>query len=959
MNTRKLRTAGYFLFILILSLFFVSSRSVAQTYLDSTAAIEDRVEDLLGRMTLDEKIGQTVQEDYVQLNVQSDIRTYMLGSVLSAANDGPAGKTPEAWADLNDLFQSYALGTRLKIPILFGMDAVHGVGSFYGSTIFPHNIGMGCTRNPALVRQAAEITAEEMSAAGINWTFGPVVAVARNENWGRTYESYGEEPNLVKEMAAAAVNGFQGDTLSPSINILACAKHFIGDGGTTGGENAGNTQVDTATLRAIHLPGYISALEQKVGSMMISQSTWNGVPCHGSHYLLTDLLKGELNFNGLLISDYLSFMLAVGTNAPYGLNIMTAVNAGMDMAMVSPYGPLNYPNYIDTLRTLVNDEKVSTNRIDDAVRRILRQKFRLGLFEHPYANRSRLSQVGSSEHRQVARECVRQSLVVLKKKDGVLPIPKSVKRIHMAGRHANNMGYQCGGWTITWQGDSGPTTPGTTIMEAIQQAVPGAEVTYSENGFGADSADIGIAVIGEIPYAEASGDSHLNLLLSDIQTVRNLKNYDIPVIVIVISGRPININPILHHCDALIAAWLPGTEGEGISDVLFGDYPPVGRLSQTWPRSSSQIPINVGDPVYNPLFEYGYGITSLDDSPAGSAPDVYSASTIVGNPSIEVSFTKPMTAPPPGSTGFSVFVNGTTPVIVAQAYLKNNDSTTIIIELESAIVKGDTYTVSYAPGSIQSSDGGQLAAFTDLTVYNILNDYYRIHSIPKKLQAEEYSTCSTGIGSTLCSDIDGGKAVTNISDGSWLEYYTSVFPGSRYQVVFRYSSSVDTGQIQLIANGDTVAAVDLPVTGSWNTWQSVSATADLDAGFQVMRFRTPQGGFRLNWVQFTSTDGIEEHPSVPGVFQLQQNFPNPFNPNTTIRFSIPEPGFVTLKVFNVLGEEVATIESERLNAGMYSREWDASHTASGVYFYRLMWTANARNDRQNSFCETKKLVVVH
>jgi beta-glucosidase len=949
----------YVLIMLVHVLFFLSYNGVAQTYLDSTAAIEDRVEDLLGRMTLDEKIGQMVQEDYVQLNVQTDIRTYMLGSVLTAANDGPAGKTPEAWADLNDLFQSYALGTRLKIPILFGMDAVHGVGSFYGSTIFPHNIGMGCTRNPALVQQAAEITAEEMSAAGINWTFGPVVAVARSENWGRTYESYGEEPNLVKDMAAAAVTGFQGDTSSPSIKILACAKHFIGDGGTTDGQNAGNTQVDTATLRAIHLPGYISAIKQKVGSIMISQSSWNGIPCHGSHYLLTDLLKGELHFDGLLISDYLSFMLAVGVNAPYGANIMTAVNAGMDMAMVSPYGPWNYPNYIDTLRTLVNDAKVSTSRIDDAVRRILRQKFRLGLFEHPYANRSRLSQVGSSEHRQVARECVRQSLVVLKKKDGVLPIPKTVKRIHMAGRHANNMGYQCGGWTITWQGGSGATTPGTTIMQAIQQTVPGAEITYSENGFGADSADLGIAVIGETPYAESSDIGHLNLLLSDIQAVRNLKNYNIPVIVIVISGRPININPIIHHCDALIAAWLPGTEGEGISDVLFGDYPPVGRLSQTWPRSTSQIPINVGDPVYNPLFEYGFGITSLDNSPAGSPPSVYSASIATGNPSIEVSFNKPMATPSSGSTGFSVLMNGTTPVTVAQTYLKTNDPTTIVLALESASVKGDTYTVSYAPGSIQSSDGGQLSGFENFLAYNLLDDYYRIHSIPKIMQAEEYSTCSVGIGATSCSDVGGGRAVTSISDGSWLEYYTSVVPGDRYQVDFRYSSATASGRVQLIANGDTVSTVDLPVTGSWNTWQSVSSTADLTAGFNVMRINVPQGGFRLNWIQFTSTNGIDENSSTPAAFQLHQNYPNPFNPSTTIRFSIPEAGFVTLKVFNVLGEEVTTIESERLNAGIYSREWDASHAASGVYFYRLMWTANTRSDRQNSYSETKKLIVLH
>ncbi|MGD0339754.1 MAG: glycoside hydrolase family 3 N-terminal domain-containing protein [Bacteroidota bacterium] len=936
------------LIIIFYIIFSFHSSAIAQTYLDSTANIEERTEDLLSRMTLDEKIGQMVQVDYPGLTVQSDIQTYCLGSVLSSADAGPAGKTPEAWADLYDQFQSYALGTRLKIPILFGIDAVHGIGSVYGATIFPHNIGMGCTRNPSLVTQAAQITAQEMAATGINWTFGPVVAVARNENWGRTYESFGEEPNLVKEMSASAVLGFQGDTSSKTKTILACAKHFIGDGGTTGGQNGGNTQVDTATLRAIHLPGYLSAIEQKAGSIMVSQSTWNGAPCHGNHYLLTTLLKEELKFKGILITDYSSFLLAVSPGAPYGTNITTAVNAGIDMAMMNDYGGLNYPNFIDTLRTKVNQGIVSMDRIDDAVRRILTQKFQLGLFEHPYAKRSFLSQVGSPEHRQVARECVRQSLVVLKKKDGVLPISKTIKRIHIAGRHANDLGYQCGGWTITWQGGSGNTTIGTTILQAVQQAVPSANVTYSENGFGADSADIGIVAIGELPYAEASGDGRLTLDPYDIQTVRNMKTYNIPIILILITGRPVIINPILHHCDALIAAWLPGTEGQGITDVLFGDYPPVGTLSQTWPRSTSQIPINIGDAVYDPLFAYGYGITSLNDSPPGSAPVVYSASTTIAGQGIEISFNKMMAAPPAAPAGFSVLVNGITPANITLVSLKSNDSTTIVLTLGSDLVKGSTYTVSYTSGNIQSCDGGQVATFENFPAYNILNDYSHIHVIPKKLEAEQY-LYGKGIGATGCSDVGGGLALTPLKTGNWTEYLVNVSEAGSYKLVYRISSLKDTGQVQLIANGVTVSTLDLPVTGSWYTWQSVSTTIELSGGPQILRMYASRGGFQLNWMEFSSSSGIEEQATIPECYQLYQNHPNPFNPTTTIGFSIPKAGFITLKVYNVLGAEVATLVSEPLSAGIYSKEWNAFSYASGVYFYRL---------QAGNFCQTKKLILL-
>ena len=941
---------------------FAYNSSIAQIYLDSTATIEARVDSLLSQMTLDEKIGQMIQMEFRDIPSNSDIKTYYLGSLLAYADNGPAGRTPQAWADLYDTLQSYALQTRLKIPMMFAIDAVHGFGAMYGATVFPHNIGMGCMRNPQLVDTAEQITASEMSATGIDWALGPVVAVARDQRWCLTYESFGEDPNLVKEMAAAAVHGFQGDTSAKNVNILACAKHFIGDGGITGATN--NTVCDEQTLRAIHLPGYISAIQQKVGSIMVAQNQWNGFHCHGNPYLLDTLLKQELGFKGIVISDANSFLYAGDPTVPFFNNaalyrdaIKHSINAGGDMAMMSRYGVCNHRTYIDTLKTLISQGAITIERIDDAVKRILTQKFRLGLFEHPYANRSLLSQVGSLEHRQVARECVRQSLVVLKKKDGVLPISKNIKRIHLAGRHANNMGYQCGGWTISWQGGSGNTTVGTTIMQAVQQAVPSAEVAYSENGFGAEDADIGIAVIGELPYAEyfgdyASGVGYITLAPTDIETVRNLKSYGIPVIVILVSGRPLILDPILHHCDAIIAAWLPGTEGEGITDVLFGDYPPVGRLSRTWPKSVSQIPMNVGDAVYNPLFKYGDGITSLNDSQAGSSPEVYSASVITDR-YMEISFNKKMAVPPNAPAGFSVIVNGSNPLSIASVSLKNFDSTTLIITLSDTLRKTDTYTISYTPGIIRSRDQGQLTAFDSASVYNLLADYQWCHVVPGKIEAEEYLVLQ-GSGMATISDVGGGLALTFLHNGDLADYYVNVPQSGVYPLEYRIASFKDTARVELISSKDTsVSLLDLPATGSWNKWQSVSTLVQLSEGLQVIRIYAVRGGFRLNWMQLSPITGVRDNDSrVVKEFQLSQNYPNPFNPSTIISYSLPEEAKVKIEIYNLLGQKVAALVDGIEIAGNHSVTWNARNFSSGIYFYKII------AEGKKTFEKTQKLVLI-
>ncbi len=396
-------------------------------------------------------------------------------------------------------------------------------------------------------------------------------------------------------MAAAAVQGYQS-------RILACAKHFLGDGGTTGGRDQGNMLADEATLRRIHLPGYIAAVNAGAATVMASFSSWNGLKMHAHKYLLTTVLKGELGFQGFVVSDW----GGVDQISPdYPTAVEAAINAGIDMVMV----PNRYKEFIATLKSLVRNGRVPVSRIDDAVRRILRQKFRFGLFAHPYADRTLLTTIGSTSHRQLGREAVRKSVVLLKNANGVLPVRKEYRTLHVAGRLGDDIGGQCGGWTITWQGANGPTTVGTTIVEAIRNAVPPTtRVTWDADGSAAAGTHLAIVVVGENPYAEGVGDrTDLSLSSQDLQMIRNVKACGMPVIVILVSGRPMIIQEALDLSDAFLAVWLPGTEADGIADVLFGSYPPTGKLSHSWPRSMGQVPINAGDPSYDPLFPLGFG----------------------------------------------------------------------------------------------------------------------------------------------------------------------------------------------------------------------------------------------------------------------------------------------------------------------------------------------------------------
>jgi beta-glucosidase len=589
-------------------------------------SFDSQVREVLSRMTLEEKVGQMTQPEQDALKELDDIRTYFVGSLLSGGNSDPqrggaADNSLQAWTDMYDRYQQVAMKSRLGIPILYGVDAVHGHNNVIGAVIFPHNIGLGCARNPRLVEQASRITAEEVRATGIQWTFAPCVTVPRDERWGRTYEGFSESPELAASLGVAAVRGLQQNDLSHPLSVLACAKHYVGDGGTLMGTGTfgvaegkkpmldqGDTRMSERELRRIHMPGYPATVRAGVGSIMPSYSSWNGKKVSGDKYLMTDVLKREMGFDGFLISDYNAIDQIT---KDYKQAIAISINAGMDMVMV----PQRYREFFALLVANVKEGAVPMSRIDDAVTRILRVKFAMGMMDR---NRSQLadrrlhSTFGSAAHRQVARECVRQSLVLLKNSRRALPLRKTARHIHVAGKSADDIGNQCGGWTITWQGQSGDvTTGGTTILQAIRNGVSkNTKVTFTQDGTNAAGADVGVVVIGETPYAEGVGDrDDLSLSPADVAAVENLKRAGLPVVAVLVTGRPLILEPILARCDAIIAAWLPGTEGQGVADVLFGDYRPTGKLSFSWPRSNAQVPVNVGDRNYNPLFRYGYGLS--------------------------------------------------------------------------------------------------------------------------------------------------------------------------------------------------------------------------------------------------------------------------------------------------------------------------------------------------------------
>ena len=576
----------------------------------SESEIDKKVDKLIQSMTLDEKVGQMTQIDQRFLDTITDLSTYSIGSLLSGGGSHPKVNEPQAWLDMYNGYQSETLKSRLQIPLIYGIDAVHGHNNVYGATIFPQNIGLGATNNPELIFKISEATSIEVAATGIDWTFSPCLSSPEDYRWGRTYEGFSSDPSLVEILGEASVKGYQSAQTNSGKKVVACAKHFIGDGNTEFGTgmnglvDRGNTILTVDELKEKLLPKYQAAIDADVQTIMASYNSWNGVKCHGSKELLTDILKIEMGFDGFVISDWQGIDEIPGD---YKSDIITSINAGIDMVLVSGQGQ-PYKKFMRLLKESVEEGSIPLARIDDAVKRILKVKIRNGLFDNPLVENDALKVIGSDAHRDIARQAVRESVVVLKN-DDIIPISKDSKSIVVAGRGADNLGMQCGGWTINWQGGQGDITIGTTILDGIKKSVSAeTNVIYSEDGQDLNDVDgeLAVVVIGEDPYTEFFGDKdNLDLLNDDINTINNLKNKGYKVMVLLISGRPMNIAEHIDDWDGFAAIWLPGSEGDGVSDILFGDFQSTGKLSYPWPIKAEHG-ANADDKDL--LFNFGYGL---------------------------------------------------------------------------------------------------------------------------------------------------------------------------------------------------------------------------------------------------------------------------------------------------------------------------------------------------------------
>lgn len=603
-------------------------------------AVEARIDALIGRMTLEEKVGQMLQPEIRQVTPE-DFTNFHLGSVLNGGGSTPNNNkyaTADDWVKMADGFWHASVDKRdgrVGIPMMWGSDAVHGVGNVIGATLFPHNIALGAARNPDLIRQIGAVTAREIAATGLDWNFSPTVAVSRDERWGRAYEAYSEDPEVVRAYAGEMVKGLQGiggsEQFLADEHVIATAKHWIGDGGTAKGVDRGDTLADERTLRDIHGAGYFSAIEAGVQVVMASFTTWQGQRMHGHEYLLTDVLKEQMGFDGFIIGDWSGHGFIPGCTP---LDCPATINAGLDMYMVpEPEWKTLFHNTVQQVR----DGVIPMSRIDDAVRRILRVKIRAGLFEKGAPSTRALagdeSVLGAPAHRAVARQAVRESLVMLKNKNNVLPLSPN-SHVLVAGDGAHNIGKQTGGWSISWQGTGSANEdfPGaTSIWQGIEQAVSkaGGTAVLSEDGSFTEKPDAAIVVFGESPYAEMQGDI-VNTFYKpkdsgDAELLKKLRNQGVPVVALFITGRPLHINRELNASDAFVVIWQPGTEGGGVADVIFRDaqgkvvHDMRGRLSFTWPKNPDQVPLNRGDDHYDPLFAYGFGLSYNDTDTLGDA----------------------------------------------------------------------------------------------------------------------------------------------------------------------------------------------------------------------------------------------------------------------------------------------------------------------------------------------------
>jgi len=605
------------------------------------AALESRIASIVAGMTLRQKIGQMTQPE-IQSITPDEVRKHYIGSVLNGGGSWPAKRkeaTPTDWLALADAFWDASMSTdaKVKVPVIWGIDAVHGNNNVRGATLFPHNIGLGAARDKCLLRRIGEATAQQVRVTGQDWNFAPTLAVVRDDRWGRSYEGYSEHPSIVRAYAREMVLGLQGTPQGPAAKVpgvIATAKHFIGDGGTEGGVDQGITKASVAELAGIHAPGHIAAISAGVQSVMVSFSSWadkaGGKPekLHGSSVLINEVLKGRLGFDGLVVSDWNGHGQVPGCS---DASCARAVNAGIDVFMV----PEKWRQFIENTVAQVEKGEIPMSRVDDAVSRILRVKLRAGLFDAPKPSARR--DAGRAEallHKALAREAVQKSLVLLKNNGGVLPLSRG-KKVLVVGRSADSLPNQTGGWSMTWQGNENSNADfplGTSVLAGLRQALGDDKVEFSMMARGVDVGQFAavVAVIGETPYAEGKGDIGKDETLShpqrngmDLSVLERVSGKGVPVVTVLMSGRPLYVNKEINRSDAFVAAWLPGTEGQGIADVLVRkadgaiDKDFTGKLSFSWPASACQTSLNVGDAGYSPLFAHGFGLSYGDKRELG------------------------------------------------------------------------------------------------------------------------------------------------------------------------------------------------------------------------------------------------------------------------------------------------------------------------------------------------------
>lgn len=628
------RLIGFLVLILMISVLFgcnkttttnhseltTTSKSLTTTTKATTTTldIKDRVEALLSKMTLEQKVGQMMMPERNSISLE-EIKKYNIGTIISGAGQSPVNMTYVVWADNYNKIQRSALNSETGIPVLYGIDAVHGHNAVKGATIFPHNIGLGAANDPELMYKVGKVTAEEMAKTGVNWNFSPSVSVVQNIQWGRTYESFGENPELIENLVYQYVLGLQ------EYNRVATAKHFLGDGATSLRNQSkgswsidqGNVNISYEDLVRIHLPGYIEAIKADVSSVMVSYSSFKGIKMHQNRALITGLLKDELGFKGIVVSDYDGIKQIPASS--YYQQLVLAINAGIDVLME----PHTWKDAYNNVIKAVKNNDISMERINDAVSRILYVKFKHNIMDNPLVEESS-GKLSTDEHKEIAREAVRKSLVLLKNDHEILPLNKNAN-ILLLGPGRDNLHLQCGGWTVRWQGAEGKDViDGTSIYEAFNEVLTnnGGKIYIDKND--SSKADVAVVVLSELPYAEGHGDNgFLDIVHGEmgkgsytshpenLQALLDAKASGLPTIVILLSGRPLIVKDYLDDWDAFVAAWLPGTEGGGITDVLFGDYDFTGKLPVTWPKDNTQLADSVINPNYNPSlyqFPYGYGL---------------------------------------------------------------------------------------------------------------------------------------------------------------------------------------------------------------------------------------------------------------------------------------------------------------------------------------------------------------